>query len=169
LKEHDVIASAPVAPTTVVHNNFKPALALASTFIYGGNGGKEFDHGNHSRIVEVIVRSDATVDGITVKYSNGDIISNGGDGVKAKCILLSEGEYINQVEVSVTKVVHSLTFFTNKGRQLGPCGGKRIFWLGKKEKVTTVIPPNGYALVGITGRAWKHLDAIGFHWGPVEY
>jgi len=166
-KQHDVIAAASVAPTTSTHKSFKPALA--STFMYGGNGGEEFDHGYRKRIVEVIVRSGVAVDGITVKYSNGDVLSNGGDGVKSKHILLSEGEYINQVEVSATKVVHSLTFFTNKGRKLGPCGGKRAFWLGRREKVITVIPPNGYTLVGIRGRAWKHLDAIGFHWGPVEY
>ena len=108
------------------------------------------------------------MDGISVKYPNGDVLSQGGDGGQAKSLFLAEGEYINQVEIRAGKVVQCLTFVTNKGRKMGPCGGSGGLLLGTPGKVTTVNAPNGCGLVSIKGRGGKYLDAIGFRWGPIS-
>lgn len=81
---------------------------------------------------------------------------------------LEEGEYVTTIEVKHGRYVTRLSFTTNKGRTLGPCGGGGTLFLGGKGgEETTVHAPEGDMLVGIRGRSGKYLDAIGFHWAPV--
>ena len=134
------------------------------------------------RISRIEILSGAVVDGIRVTYSYANHaaastpISHGGypDGgvCGENCISLGEDEYVVQVKVRYgTKLVQRLTFTTNTGRQLGPCGGEGGYFLpgGTWGEERLVQPPGiGHALVGIHGRAGKYLDAIGFHWAPVQ-
>jgi len=149
-------------------SSYSPKPSFSTTAFYGGTGGDAFDHGNRNRIVELAVRAGSVVDGITVKYPNGDVLTHGGEGGDAKSIFLADGEYINQVEVRAGKVVQCLTFTTNKGRKLGPCGGKgSLLAGGLAGEVSTVSAPSGCGLVAFKGRAGKYLDSIAFTWGPI--
>jgi hypothetical protein len=145
----------------------KQQPAHTCTSLFGNpSGGKEFDHGKRLQLVEVTVAAGAAVDSITVKYGNGDVLKHGGDGGDKKSLFLANDEYINQVIVRAGKTVQCLTFKTNKGRTLGPCGGKGGILLGKCGEETTLNAPSGCALVSFKGRAGDYLDAIAFYWGP---
>mmetsp|Transcript_24387 Transcript_24387/g.34961 ORF Transcript_24387/g.34961 Transcript_24387/m.34961 type:complete len:238 (-) Transcript_24387:154-867(-) len=148
--------------------NAKPAHTCTALF-GNASGGKEFDHGKRVYLVEITVAAGAAVDSITVKYGNGDVLKQGGGGGEKKSLFLANGEYINQVVVRAGKTVQCLTFTTNKGRTLGPCGGKGGLLLGKCGEETTLHAPNGCALVSIKGRSGDFLDAIAFYWGPIEH
>jgi len=157
---------APSYATTSAPSKQQPAHTCTALF-GNASGGKEFDHGKRLLLVEVTVASGAAVDSITVKYGNGDVLKHGGDGGDKKTLFLASGEYINQVVVRAGKTVQCLTFKTNKGRTLGPCGGKGGLLLGKCGEETTLNAPDGCALVSLKGRAGDYLDAIAFYWGPI--
>merc|ERR1711982_242326 len=58
-------------------------------------------------------------------------------------------------------IVNALSFKTNLGRVLGPCGKTKGY---VRKEITTMKAPEGYGLKGIFGREGKYLHAIGFHW-----
>ncbi len=146
----------------------KQQPAHTCTALFGNaSGGKEFDHGKRAHLVEITVAAGAAVDSITVKYGNGDVLKHGGDGGEKKTLFLANDEYVNQVIVRAGRTVQCLTFKTNKGRTLGPCGGKGGLLLGKCGEETTLNAPQGCALVAFKGRAGEYLDAIAFYWGPI--
>jgi len=149
----------------------KKKLPIKSSQMYGGEGGESFDDGFHKRIIEVGVSSGAIVDNVTFLYHGGQSVTHGGRGGGEKKLTLREDEYIVEINVRASKIVKCLTFTTNLGRTLGPCGGKGGLLLpgGIGGKETTVSAPGeGYGLKGIKGRKGKYLDAIGFHWGTVS-
>jgi len=68
--------------------------------------------------------------------------------------------------------VQSLAFTTNKGRTLGPIGGKgwnKLVGKSKDEegKEIKVAAPIHYQLCGMSGRVGLWIDSIAFRWGPV--
>ena len=106
------------------------------------------------------------VDGITVKYKNGEQGPHGGTGGGPNTFSLEDKEFITEVDVREGGVIQSLTFRTNKGKEYGPFGGKGGIF-NKEGVMVTAKAPTGYRLIGIKGRAGKYLDAIGFRWGPM--
>lgn len=138
---------------------------------YGGWGGELFDDGCHERISKINVRSGQVVDSIKIAYDDHETITttaHGGKGGEDYELTLRGDEYVIQVMVRASKkIVQSLTFRTNLGRILGPCGAKggvfTMGWGGKERQID--CPFEGFGLIGIRGRKGKFLDAIGFHWG----
>lgn len=149
----------------------KKKLPIKSSQMYGGEGGESFDDGFHKKIIEIGVHSGAIVDSISLLYFGGQSVLHGGGGGGEQKLTLRGDEYVVEINVRFSKVVQCLTFKTNLGRVLGPCGGKGGLLLpggmGGKEK-TISAPGEGYGLKGIKGRKGKYLDAIGFHWGSVS-
>lgn len=149
----------------------KKKLPIKSSQLYGGEGGEAFDDGFHKKVVEIGVNSGAIVDSVYLLYYGGQTVTHGGEGGDEQKLTLRGDEYIVEIIVRYSKVVQCLTFKTNLGRVLGPCGGKGGLLLpgglGGQEK-TISAPGEGYGLKGIKGRKGKYLDAIGFHWGGVS-
>jgi len=143
----------------------KTKKPIKTSRMYGGEGGGEFDHTNRGRILEITVRSGALVDGISVKYKNGDYME-GGEGGGVNTFTLQKDEYVNEVEIREGKTIQSLTFKTSEGNVYGPYGGKGGLF-NKEGEMVTAKAPKGYRLIGFRGRCGKYLDAIGFRWGPV--
>jgi hypothetical protein len=138
----------------------KPDMSkFSQSQLYGAESGEPFDHGNNRHIDEITICADKNmVHGIAVKYfgketKSGSIASDG------KTLKLRPGEFITAVKVRATKQVHSLTFITNRGTSLGPCGGQ------KGDEVEVKAPPDS-VLCGLIGNAGRHVNGIGFKWGP---
>mmetsp|Transcript_50618 Transcript_50618/g.75026 ORF Transcript_50618/g.75026 Transcript_50618/m.75026 type:complete len:170 (+) Transcript_50618:138-647(+) len=148
---------------------------LKSTERFGGDGGEKFDHGHNCQkpIIAISVTAGQVVDCIGITYLRDPIVQyHGGRGGNEEFISLSKGEYITEINVRHnTAIVQRLTFKTNKGRQLGPCGGEGL-WLrfggNKSGMETAVLAPKGYMLSGIKGSSGVYLDSIGFHWSPIS-
>lgn len=140
---------------------------------FGGGGGDAFDHKNNRKIAQITVWADShCVNSLAVKYVGNVKKAGGNTDGEEQVLTLQKGEYINSVTVRSNNLVQCLTFKTNKGHTLGPCGGKG--WPkvrrnrdheGKEE--TLGAPKGGYMLCGIMGGAGVHLDRIAFRWGPV--
>jgi hypothetical protein len=114
-------------------------------------------------IDEITIAADKNrVHGISVKYSGKEIKSGSIGKDNTQTFKLRPGEYITTVKVTTASRsdVTSIAFFTNRGAKLGPAGNEE----GRKEEV--IKAPDGTALVGFHGRAGRHLNAIGFKWGP---
>lgn len=163
------MASTYISPTKETPQTKK--LPIKSSQLCGGEGGESFDDGFHKKIIEIGVNSGAIVDSISLLYFGGQSVLLGGEGGDEMKLTLRGDEYVVEINVRYSKVVQCLTFKTNLGRVLGPCGGKGGLLLpggmGGKEK-TISAPGEGYGLKGIKGRKGKYLDAIGFHWGGVS-
>mmetsp|Transcript_50619 Transcript_50619/g.75028 ORF Transcript_50619/g.75028 Transcript_50619/m.75028 type:complete len:286 (+) Transcript_50619:2-859(+) len=150
-------------------------MPLKSTQCFGGGGGGPFDHGHNCQkpIIAISVTAGQVVDCIGITYLRDPIVQyHGGRGGNEEFISLSKGEYITEINVRHnTAIVQRLTFKTNKGRQLGPCGGEGL-WLrfggNKSGMETAVLAPKGYMLSGIKGSSGVYLDSIGFHWSPIS-
>jgi Jacalin-like lectin domain len=82
----------------------------------------------------------------------------------------SQGEYVTAVTVRHNKFIQCLTFTTNKGKTLGPAGGKgwRILGKDKQGEEEEVTAPDGYGLSGFSGACGNYLDALVIHWGPIN-
>ena len=134
-----------------------------------------WDIGFHNRISKINVKSGQVVDSISLVYiDENDVttaVSHGGPGGEDHELTLREDEHVIQIAVrSSNKVVQNLTFRTNLGRVLGPCGGKGgllSMGFGGKERYVD-CPGDGFGLIGIKGRKGKFLDAIGFHFGMMK-
>jgi len=155
-------------------NMNKDRTTIEANQCYGGWGGEPFDDGCHKRISKIHVRCGQIVDSIEIEYNDNDTITttaHGGKGGEDYELMLREDEYVIQVMVRASKrVVQSLTFRTNLGRILGPCGSKGgVFSMGFGGKERQIdCPFEGFGLAGIRGRKGKFLDAIGFHWGLMK-
>jgi len=141
----------------------KKPVPFSQSPAFGGTRGTEFDDGNHMHIHEITVAADANmVHGIAVKYV-GKECKHGSIGQdNTKTFKLRNGEFITSAKVtSVSRngVVSSVTFFTNRGQKLGPCGEEK----GNED---TAKAQDGAVLCGLHGRAGKHINALGFKWGP---
>jgi hypothetical protein len=140
----------------------KKSVPFSKTPALGGSGGTEFDHGNHIHIDEITIAADKNmVHGISVKYRGAER-KNGSVGKdNTKTFKLRPGEFITSAKVTTSShgAVTSLTLFTNRGGKLGPCGDEK----GRDELVKA---PDGAVLCGFHGRAGRHINAIGFKWGP---
>ena len=152
--------------------NFKQSKA------FGGNGGDAFDHGNNRHISEIIMYADNhVVRGLEIKYANATLKAGNCD--KSLTIKKHEfnvhadkGEFITSVTVRSNKFVQSLAFKTNKGRLLGPCGGKgwskmNLTGDDTEGEEVKVPAPMKLQLCGLSGRAGSCIDQIVFRWGPV--
>jgi hypothetical protein len=114
-------------------------------------------------IDEITIAADKNrVHGISVNYRGKEIKSGSIGKDNTQTFKLRPGEYITTVKVTTASRsdVTSIAFFTNRGAKLGPAGNEE----GRKEDV--IKAPDGTALVGFHGRAGRHLNAIGFKWGP---
>ncbi|KAG7338013.1 Jacalin-like lectin domain containing protein [Nitzschia inconspicua] len=135
---------------------------FSQTPAYGAGGGDNFDDGNNMHIDEITIAADANmVHGIATKY-RGKECKNGSIGRdNTKTFKLGPGEFITSAKVSLNSkgVVTSLTLFTNKGAKLGPCGDDK----GAQKMVKA---PEGTVLCGFHGTAKRHINSIGFKWGP---
>mmetsp|Transcript_15792 Transcript_15792/g.22564 ORF Transcript_15792/g.22564 Transcript_15792/m.22564 type:complete len:465 (+) Transcript_15792:188-1582(+) len=137
---------------------------------YGGKGGDiAFDDGHYNiRIVRIAIRAGNVVDGISITYYTGKVVSYGGMGGNEESLTLKQDEWITEVHVrSSKKLVQCLTFITNFQRSLGPCGGKGFLLDTSTGVDETVKAPEGTMLIGIKGRAGKYLDCLGFNWSPI--
>lgn len=121
-----------------------------------------FDDGNHMHIDEITVAADMNmVHGIMTNY-RGKQSKNGNIGRdNSQTFKLRPGECITSVKLTTNSkgVLTSLTFFTNQGAKLGPCGNDKGGQL-------VVKAPEGAALCGFHGTAQRHINSIGFKWGP---
>ena len=148
-------------------------LDVVSSDMYGGNGGGPFNHDlaaskNRRMITEIVIRSGAIIDGIGASFSDGTTSFYGGDGGGLHRLVLKSGECITEVTVVYGKLVTGLTFTTNTGRTLSRGGPGSILLGGLNSSVVTLKAPGRfYALVGLSGRFGKYLDAIQVHWGPI--
>jgi hypothetical protein len=147
---------------------------ITRTQVFGGSGGKAFDFrdmpNKPHRISGITINAGNIVDGITITRTH-DVRSVGGVSESAKTLYLEEDEFIEEVHVRCNKaIVQCLTFKTNFGRQLGPCGGNGGLFLmgGIGGRDVVLKPPADQKLVGIQGRAGRYLDSIAFYWGPVQ-
>jgi len=173
------IESTPVATTTQPTSTAavtestsvkKEKVPIKTTRFWGGEDGTAFDDGIQKRILQISVSGGAVVDSITMVYHGGQKVKHGGKGGDEETLVLGGNEYINKVDVRANNsCVQQLTFYTNKGKQLGPVGGKG-FGIGnmrKGEDHTFTAPSSKYMLKGIKGRKGRFIDAIAFYWGKV--
>ena len=146
-------------------------LDVVSSEIYGGDGGGPFSDlvaAKNRRITEIAIQSGAIIDGIGASFSDGTTTFYGGDGGGLHRLVLKSGECITEVTVVCGKLVTGLTFTTNTGRTLSRGGAGSILLGGLNSSVVTLKAPGRfYALVGLSGRFGKYLDAIQVHWGPI--
>jgi len=143
----------------------KPRKKLMTTRLFGGDG-KSFDQGAHRHIDQLTVFAKGnTVYGIKANYKFQKPMQAGtseGDDTTAK---FGQDEFIVAVKVRATNHVHSVTFVSNRGTVLGPCGGDK----GDEHEIKA---PSGMVLVGLVGATGKplvgrtRLNSIGFKWGP---
>jgi len=172
------------AADTNNNNNNNKTQQKKNTFklskSYGtSTGGEKWDHGNNRFLSKITVYTDGhVVKGIEVKYANstqtaGDT-STGSltNKNKATSFELQKGEVITSVLLRSNTYVQSLGFTTNKGRTLGPVGGKGWSKLVGKSKddegqEIKVAAPINFQLCGMMGRAGSWIDTIAFRWGPV--
>jgi len=136
----------------------------------GADLGDEFKSGNVRHLDKVVVYADShVVKGIEVTSAASKKLVGHSYG-KAHEFELERSEFITFAKVRASrKSVQSLEFRTNKGRTLGPCGGKG-YLIGKDRKGTEykVAAPFKYQLCGFQGSADdSHITSIGFSWGPV--
>ena len=145
-------------------------VTFRSTPCFGGEGGTPFDDDClNEGIAGIAIRAGAVVDGVTMFYRGGKITSYGGKGGNEESIFLCQDEYVTEIDVRFGRFVQCLTLKTNKGRPLGPCGGKGGLLDGTSCNNVTIKAPQGHVLVGIKGREGRYLDSIGFHFRLVEH
>ena len=145
----------------------KPVFKMSKTF--GGDGGQPFNLGRHKRISKIVVHADRhCVHGLEITTGNGEEKKMGtADGDKHE-FTLNNHEFIVGATIRANKLIQCLAFKTNKGRELGPAGGKG--WLigrdscGDEEEVKA---PFKLQLCGFSGKGGKNLDQLTLHWGPV--
>ena len=123
----------------------------------------------HRRVQKITVYSGRRhVNSIEALYESGVKIKSGGDGGDAESIELGENEWVVAVDVRHSESgIQCLSFKTNKGNKLGPCGGSGGL-LGKHGADIKLKAPPSMKLVGFKGRQGDRLDAIALRWGPAK-
>lgn len=158
---------------------------LKTTEFYGSvNGGvggdSDFDDGYYNiRVTDITITTHrgGPVRGISIRYYTGRVSAYGGGKSKTgrseeTSMKLEKGEHVTEVHVRHNdSSVLSLTFVTNKGARLGPCGmipdkdTDTGCWDNCRDSIA--IAPTGYMLIGIKGQeGHKQLNSIGFNWSP---
>lgn len=115
-----------------------------SVITFGGNGGDQFPM--NAPIKSIGLRGGKYVDQIQI---NGNSYGGSG-GTKVPTITLSEGEFINKVDIRSGSYIDYLKLTTNKGQtiEIGGGGGNASSIHGK--------------IVSISGRAAKYVDNLQF-------
>lgn len=140
---------------------------------FGGDGGGKFDHGNNRRINKLVIYADNhIVHGMEVTYAmqGGNPKMVGRANGKATTYEFDQNEFITWAKVRSNKFVQCLTFRTNTGNTIGPCGGNGWNGMLKKDpegKEVVVPAPMKRQLCGFKGGAGHWMDSIQFRWGPV--
>lgn len=159
-------ATLPVVPNTTASTS-TDTIKHSATF--GGDGGGEFDQSVHTSVHAMTIYTDGhRINGIKIVYNDVTQMS-GNDHGDAHDYKLQDNEHITAVKVRSNRCIQCLTFSTNKGNTLGPCGGRG--WLiggsDKPGKEASATAPAGHKLVGIKGRSGKAIDQLVFSWGPI--
>ena len=163
----EAAATSQPLPTTTTASSTGGMIQLSAVF--GGDGGGEFDQLEHTAVHAITLYTDGhRINGIKMVYNDGTLMS-GSDLGDAHDFKLQDNEHITAVKVRSNRCIQCLTFTTNKGKTLGPCGGRG--WLiggqDKPGKEANAIAPARHKLVGIKGRSGKAIDQLVFRWGPL--
>ncbi|ETK87993.1 hypothetical protein F441_07815 [Phytophthora nicotianae CJ01A1] len=115
----------------------------------------------------VTVRGDERVDQVTVRVASPDepTWTHGGSGGTDNILILSEGEYVNSMEIHVAKKlgpkrVFYLRLYTNTGNSVGAGS--------KTDESATVDAPEGYQFSGFFGRAGTEVYELGAIWTRIN-
>lgn len=137
---------------------------------FGGSGGGVVDHGpNQPKIEKLVLFDDGhVVRAIDVYYKGKSMMSIGNytEGAVASHLTLEEDEYICFVKVRSNRYVQELTFGTNRGKALGPCGGKGWLPVLGRDTIgyeTLVLGDPSFRLCGFRGTVGRRLDSIAFY------
>lgn len=128
----------------------------------GGAGGEPFVDDaipKNSRVYEIQVFAGDFIDAIRLVHENNrsellELRKHGGPGGQPYVLTLDPDEYLIAIEGQHNKFVHALKFYTNK-RTTDWYGGRGGNYTFKYEA------PEGYEIVGLSGRAATFLDALG--------
>lgn len=128
--------------------------------------GKPFDDGPHKGIRTICVEKGEQIDGIQITYVDGEGEFHGGyyggQGVQ-QAEVLDDGEDIIKILAVVipegNRGLEYLQFETSYGRSLEFDVG-----VTKMSNSKTFIPPPGYVLGGLHGKADRFVDNLGFYW-----
>jgi len=147
----------------------KKKKPVKTSRVFGGADlGSKFRTPNFRHIDKLIIHADRhVVKGIEIVSGNRTVVGSK-DG-NAHEFTLGPNEFIIKAEVRASeKSIQCLTFRTNKGRELGPCGGKG--WLLGKDRAGDefkIPAPFKYQLAGFQGTAdEKHITSLAMSWGP---
>ena len=156
-------------PVSVIFE-YKSNREIIMTDLWGGSGGTAFNCLRStapltSRPVSLTLRVGNRVDAISVTYSDGTVLSNGGEGGIEKTLFFDNDEYIIEVHLYKDKYndedrIFYAEFKTNKGNILS--GGS------KSGKLKTLVTPEGYYVAGFFGRAGANIDKLGLICCPLS-
>lgn len=131
--------------------------------LWGGSGGTAFNFLRSTvpitnRPVVLTLRAGNRLDAVSMTYSDGTVLSNGGSGGTEKALFLDSNEYITEVLLYKDKYngedrIFYAEFKTNKGNMIS--GGS------KSGQPKTLIAPEGYYVAGLFGRAGANIDKLG--------
>jgi hypothetical protein len=150
--------------------NFVPMKMqqIERTRIVGGAGGSAFsdqDIPSGARISEIRIRSADYVDAVQFVYilQDGRLLEgsrHGGTGGKSRIFRLSSDEHLLGISGRYGRYIDSIKFHTDKRTSptYGGSGGTRSYQLNA---------PDGNQVIGLTGRAARHLDAVGLIYSPI--
>ena len=137
---------------------------------FGGSGGGACDHGcKQPRLEKIVVYDDGhVVRAIDVYYHGKPMMSIGQftKGASSSTLELGEDEYICFIKVRSNRYVQELTFGTNRGNTLGPCGGTGWRPILGKDTIgyeTLVLGDPSLRLCGFRGTVGRRLDSIAFY------
>jgi hypothetical protein len=107
---------------------------------------------------EVIIRSGAYIDNITLVYADGTTRYHGGLGgeIVHPPLVLNPGEFLNGLEGAYDQYLNWLFFTTSAGRSWGPFGVA----VGNSFMLT---PIPGFAIMSFFGRSDRYVHALGFY------
>lgn len=149
-------------PITVTFQYTKNPNIKMSNY-WGGSGGTAFnflsnDTVIHTKPTALTIYAGARLDGISVTYEDGTVLSQGGKGGSAQTLVLENNEYLTEVIFYKNKYngddrIFYGEFKTNIGRVIS--GGT------KTGESFTFSAPSGYYIAGFFGRSGTNIDQIG--------
>ena len=129
---------------------------------FGGPHGTHFDDerslGYRSQPTEVSLRGGARVDHVGIKFTDGTVLSHGGQGGSLRRLQLAADERIRQIEIFTDKKgghtrVFYLRYTTNLNQSVA---------VGRKSGRRHLIDiPDGWQVVGFFGRSGTEMDLLG--------
>ncbi|OWY98426.1 hypothetical protein PHMEG_00030814 [Phytophthora megakarya] len=147
-------------------------ILLTATFGEGNTKGIAFSDISGVKLGQnfssVSLRGGERVNEVTVRVEapKENTWSHGGSGGKEHTLVLQEGEYVNSMEIHLSKKrfrakrVSYLRLLTNEGNSVS--AGT------KTDDSKTVDAPEGYQLSGFFGRAGKEVYALGAIWTNIN-